>query len=124
MIASTALGERDPRRALEKARARIADPQDFTRSHSARSKTGAPCSPLQRSAVRWDASGALMWATGRRSDCPGNALLVEAAGGFRAFVELSTRGTHAEILALYDRAIAMASRRPDDDAPGATGSAS
>ena len=47
-----------------------------------------------------------MRVTGRRSGCVGFADLVAAAGGFRSFVELTTRGTHAEVLALYDQAIA------------------
>lgn len=108
-----------PLEALTAARAIIADPAHFTRSHSARSRPelhgrdlpasgdpGDPISPLHRDAYKWDASGALMKATGRRRNCPGFGLLVEAAGGFRSFVEITTRGTHADTLALYDRAMA------------------
>lgn len=49
-----------------------------------------------------------MQVTGRRSGCLGNDLLAAAAGGLRSFVEVTTRGTHADVLALYDRAIAVA----------------
>lgn len=86
----------------------IEDPEKFTRSHSARTSTGDPTVPTAGDAVKWDASGALMRVTGHRSNVPGFSYLVEAAGGFRKFVELTTRGTHADVLKLYDRAIRLA----------------
>lgn len=97
--------------ALTDARAIIADPACFTRSHSARSREeyegdpGDPTSPLGPRAIKWDASGALMKATGRRKNCPGFPALVRAAGGFRQYVKITTQGTHADTLALYDEAI-------------------
>lgn len=101
---------RDPHSALVAARELLGTPERSTRSHTARNKNGYPTSPLSSAAVSFDASGALVRVTGRRRDCPGFDVLVTAAGGFRAFAELTTRGTHAEVLAIYDRAIAATLR--------------
>lgn len=94
-----------PREALVAARALIADPASLTHSHSARNKMGYPVHPHAKTARQWNASGALMRVTQRRRRCPGNLQLLAAADGLRRFVEVETRGTHAAILALFDRAI-------------------
>lgn len=97
---------RDTQAALRAARELLADPTRFTQSHTARNRRGYPVIATARTAVQWDASGALMRVTGQRSRCPGFAELVAAAGGFRLFVDRTTRGRHADVLALFDRAIA------------------
>lgn len=100
------------REALIQARALIADPERWTQGAIARTLTGHICSKNDPAAVRWCAQGA----TWRVAEDPCEALdlldVIATEMGWNSDPEactpsanLNDHGTHADVLAMFDRAI-------------------
>jgi hypothetical protein len=100
---------------LRRVRTRIADPARWTTGSLAKRADGTPCMSTDERAARWDISGAVNLESiiDGANDIAGrtqaNRLLLAAAKERgRASVDAATdAGTHADGLALVDRAIAI-----------------
>lgn len=93
---------------LREARELISLPEHWTQGHSARDETGSFCSPRSSRARCWCAMGALERCGQFR---PG--VLWSARDLLRVLIDTCVSAyndhhTHAEVLALFDRAIAAA----------------
>lgn len=92
---------------LRSARARIATPETWTKGTAARNLTGHDVAANSKEAVCWCAMGAL-WADGPLASRVGTSFLRAAIDGVAvAKFNDGPDTTHADILALYDRAIAL-----------------
>ena len=97
---------------LRAARALIADPARWTQGEDARDACGSPAWAGRHasSAVCWSADGALMHVErDKNSFWPARDALVAAMGA--SAVVFNDTHTHAEVLAAFDRAIALAEAR-------------
>ena len=100
------------------ARAKIADEKNWTQGELARDAKGDPCKPLSPEAVCWCTDGALRFAQGEdnlyaRSYGPIGALMealsLEKDPSTTIPWRYNDSHTHAEVLAIFDRAIAAQS---------------
>lgn len=111
-----------PADTLRAARARIPSEGAWSKGLLARSAEGAPVFPTSSRAARWCAEGALD-TVGAAVFGPAWVFLTEAAKarGFPSIVALNDAltTTHADVLALYDDAIARA-EAAETLAPGAS----
>lgn len=94
---------------LKAARELISVPERWTQKESARHKNGNAIDWYDPNASCWCSSGALSKVFGSGSyrsltNCSG--ILNEVAGG--SFVYYNDAHTHAEVLAMFDRAISIA----------------
>lgn len=98
---------------LRRARALIADPEHWCTGDWARDAALIGAHPKDANACRWCASGALMAA----SDQPDGAgwVLTAAAHSLYAAEVIAVNDDlgHAAVLAMYDRAIALAESEPE-----------
>lgn len=110
-----------PSEVLRAARAKIEDERCWTKGASARDADGYPLSPYAPDAVCFCAFGAVLNALDDR------CVVAADAAPFIRFLRLETVGpvsffndthTHADVLALFDRAIAAAERAERGE-PGA-----
>ena len=94
---------------LSAARAIIAEPVRWTRYSAARNVRGQPVPAVDGLARCWCAYGALE-AVGGLADGPAGDLLRDAAEAVHgaSVVTCNDRLGHAAVLAMYDRAIALA----------------
>lgn len=92
---------------LRAARELIADPEHWCQGVAARSRKGREVKPTSRAAIAWCAIGACRRiAAGRDFDGAFLALDRVAAGaGASGVSTLNDHRTHAEVLAMFDRAI-------------------
>jgi hypothetical protein len=88
---------------LVAARALIEKPENWTQGAAAQDSKGRRVHPHHPEACRWCALGALTRAGDRAQD---GYRLLRAATGARSIIELNDDGTHPNILAAFDRAIA------------------
>lgn len=93
---------------LHRARGRIATHETWTKGASARNLSGRDVSGDDKEAVCWCAMGAL-WADGPSSSLIGAPFLRASVddGNVAAFNDAAGT-THTDVLAVYDRAIALA----------------
>lgn len=95
---------------LKRARNKIADRKQWTQFAFARSAGSGQVSPRSRQAVRWCAAGALHAVT--------TNLLGESLAFLEGFVEdrslaaYNDSHRHAEVVALFDKAIAILEAQP------------
>lgn len=97
---------------LIKARDLIADPKRWTRGVWATDRNGESCMPEMDGACAWCAVGALR----RASDGPQFFCALEALRdelGDRDPIKFSDTHTHAEVMTMFDTAIATAQARGD-----------
>lgn len=94
---------------LKAARAKIADPANWTRFTLARNAKGNPVAPTAKGATCWCAHGAL-YAVGGTAKSATENILYEAAGDtFHADpAEVNDNLGHVEVLKVFDIAIAKA----------------
>lgn len=93
---------------LRKARDLITDPAHWTQGESARNQYGEMVYPNSNTAVCWCAAGAISRAayTEEYSDqCAAERLLNACCAG--DFINYNDSHTHAEVLALFDKAIGI-----------------
>lgn len=122
---------------LIRARALIAEPKNWCRGRTARTAGGAACSTASQQAARFCAMGALLRATGeaaapitageyipRRTTAAGERLADALChmgcryGGVNSGVKVAyynDMAGHAAVLAMFDRAIAMAANEHEPD---------
>lgn len=94
---------------LQKARATIALPENWTQGAYARNKQGAACSALNKTARCWCASGALHKAwQGNYSVLYVDALNILGRVAGMSIIDYNDRHTHEELLAVFDKAIEIA----------------
>lgn len=96
---------------LRAARAKISDPQNWTREESARDDAGYPVEPLSHDAVCWCARGAISAAAKsgdefQASNVLRRAIREQAPDG--RITDFNDKHDHAEVLAAFDRAIQLA----------------
>ena len=94
---------------LRKARAVIEKPENWTKGTFARSAKGNPVSAVGRAACAWCAVGAVRRVTGYDQilfSRVGRALSYASDGPSIVTINDSPKATHADVLALFDRAIA------------------
>lgn len=93
---------------LVKARALIAHPRAWTQGCSARLADGTECSAGKEGACQWCAFGAL-YVVGGGAFERGVAALNTVLGFnlARELIEWNDRATHTDVLATFDRAIAL-----------------
>jgi hypothetical protein len=101
--------------ALRKARELISDPARWTQGFFAHSKTGRRVDPRGRSAVCWCVLGACDRVAGRSRNANADAQIAlhkARPRGYRNVAHYRDRPKrkHADVLALFDRAIAAAER--------------
>lgn len=101
-----------PREALERAKAHLRDESVWSRGYIARTAFGAPCMPNARCARAWSVRGALH-AANTNVDAvfyAERALLAALPATHRTLGDFNDdpATTHADVLALLDRAIALA----------------
>lgn len=108
---------------LKKSRELISDPSKWTQGVAARYTGGDPCQPHDQEAVCWCALGSVVWSV--YSVCDSRVVAVdlsssllelldkesgiphlEADGSPRPLAAFNDSHTHAEVLALFDKAIA------------------
>ncbi len=89
---------------LIRARARIEDPQHWTQGWQARDKFGSPVPTRSRRAVRWCPIGAVNVESG----VDAGRCIEDGPARLASFNDKPGR-THAEVLALFDRAIEVVS---------------
>lgn len=89
------------------AKTLISDPADWTRCALARRENGRECGPITAGAIKWCALG-VVYAVDASNFGERSALthLLECSGGNIA--SFNNSHTHAEVMALFDRAIARA----------------
>lgn len=95
-----------PREILIAARALIAEPEHWTQRAAARNRLGMPVGALEPSACCWCAAGALFRVAGRFNDrgyYAGMKALCPVTGP--GVVVLNDMSTHADVLAMFDKAI-------------------
>ena len=109
---SMATGERKKSEVLREAMALIAEPGRWCQGMDAATVAGKPVFASDNDAARWCAVAAVVRVVGGG---PGKArpvteVLREAAGqlGHRSAESLNDHGTHADVLAMFTRAIALA----------------
>lgn len=90
--------------ALKKARELIKDPSNWTQRASARNSAGESRSPSSSSACCWCASGALEKVCNKFFIGPWDAL--SRFTKMQTVITFNDSHTHAEVLALFDKAIA------------------
>ena len=100
---------------LQAAKAVLADPEAWTKGTVARDGLGRPVHPANTTAVCWDAGGALTRAGSMTARKPYNLVdaryhLTMVAGRHHGYTEFNDESdtTHADVLNLFDRAIARA----------------
>lgn len=92
---------------LRAARAKLAQPGGWTQFAWARDQYGRPCAYWEPQAVRWCAAGAIL-AGGSCCSSRWRALEMALPDGFEALGPFNdTRGSVADVIDLYDRAIAI-----------------
>ncbi len=100
-------------KALQDARAKIADRKHWTRGAFARNERGKGVSEMAPDAVRWCAIGSL-WSLNRPAVTEGLVLLLSAA--FELFdmdaMQVNDTLGHKAVLRMYDRAIELAGEKP------------
>jgi hypothetical protein len=94
---------------LRAARKRIEDPAHWTKGTFARDSDGFAVKVESPRAVCFCAIGAVYAAFGK-GDIVGARDYLDGAAGMRVVVDINDHGTHADVLALFDRAIALAER--------------
>jgi hypothetical protein len=94
---------------LRRARAKIERPECWTKGEYAKDTDGRKVGVRNPSAHCWCALGALM-ATGCTVETAGYLLRPHLPTEYRNAWSFNDRATHADILALYDRAIAVAEK--------------
>jgi hypothetical protein len=96
--------------ALRAARAHIADPAKWTQGAMAHDVHGTRCEPNSRAAVKWDAFGAFFAVRPNTAatHAAQDALLAAVPPGYHLISDYNDAAetTHADILALFDSAIA------------------
>lgn len=106
---------------LRAAKERISDPSKWCRVFHARDASNNGADPTSDKACRWCARGALLAECGinssataneaeRRLYVPADELLRRAAGP-QPVINLNDGGQHDAVMALYDKAIALAEAR-------------
>lgn len=114
---------------LKTARDLIADPERWTKGAYARHRDGELCAIEDKGACQWCAIGALFWATDVADTDEADEEIEDisterfamgmlydatcalgARGGVAEFNDAPER-THEEVMALYDKAIALAAER-------------
>lgn len=93
---------------LRKARALIKDPKNWTQKACARDKYGYEVDVDSREAYCFCTIGAIAKVSGRSTDGDARNALRDIIGGRRSIANFNDEHTHAEVLALFDRAIARA----------------
>lgn len=93
---------------LRAAKAKIEDPNRWTKGEYARDERGKPVNIASQEAVCWCVLGATGW-SGNVAD----KMLERALFGMSAHCDIdvfndASETTHADVMALFDRAIAMA----------------
>lgn len=101
---------------LIKARDLIADPAQWTQHANARDEEGISTNTFSEQATCWCSDGALVKASNQPENHSeyqrAGAALKEAAGG-QSYVEFNDTHTHAEVMTMFDTAIATAQARGD-----------
>ena len=92
---------------LKAAKAKIADPEHWTKRWFARTATDAKCMALSVRAVKWCAVGACE-TVGADYGRAWSLLRENAPGGSLPALNDAPETTHADIMALFDRAIEAA----------------
>lgn len=104
-----------PVEVLKSARELLSDEKRWTKYHAGRTELGVSADPCDRDAVRWCASGATRRVVGWNNT---DAITLDAArrqlrnvigDSITSWNDYSRR-THAEVLAAFDKAIALAER--------------
>lgn len=95
-----------PSEILKAARQKITPPEAWTKRAAARDHLGATVFADDKTAVCWCSIGAV-WATAYLCD-EAASYLDEVAGGAITLFNDAPERTHAEVLAAFDRAIALA----------------
>jgi hypothetical protein len=90
---------------LKAAKALISDEVRWTKGGNARDKDGAHVSAKSKNAVCWCMGGALLVIRSNRSS---EKLLRQVCGGSIARFNDAPATTHADVMAAFDRAIALA----------------
>lgn len=94
---------------LKAARAKIADPANWTRFTLARNAKGVPVAPQSKKATCWCAHGALYAVGGVRGSVSENILYEAAGDTFLADpAEVNDNLGHIQVLMVFDIAIAKA----------------
>ena len=98
---------------LRAAREKIAVPERWTQGTFARQKEGNPIGPLEPNAVCWCALGAVIAVAGRSLPALyARATINRMYGGDFAWFNDTSTTHHADILAVFDRAIAAEEQAP------------
>jgi hypothetical protein len=101
-----------PSEVLRAARAKIEKPENWTRRANARNLDGHAVSAVSGFAASWDANGACLSVADDWWACPAvNALrnaiaAIEPHSKITSLAGFNDTHTHAEVIALFDRAIA------------------
>lgn len=92
---------------LKAARDKISDPVRWTKGFLARTKDGLATGPRNKNAVCWCANGAL-FSVAKRADAAKALFFLRGfiPGGYCNVSVFNDNSTRAEVLALFDRAIA------------------
>lgn len=94
---------------LKRARAKLADPKRWTKGGFARDREDQLCEPSAPEACKWDIYGALVATAAERSVGEAHRALVDqiprGRGRHLVVWNDSQRTDHADVLALFDRAI-------------------
>lgn len=104
---------------LIRARDLIADPARWTQKSSARDAQGSRVNAFANTATCWCSDGALVkatdWPTGYEAYGRSSRVLREtvAGMGLDSYVDFNDTHTHAEVMTLFDTAIATAQARGD-----------
>lgn len=97
---------------LQAAKAKIADPKNWTKTHLARNDKGVPRMPLDADAVCWCAIGAISSVVSIYNGYAGTAVQRLTAAVFERGPEITVgvyndTHSHADVMSLFDRAIEL-----------------
>lgn len=97
---------------LKKARELIKDPENWTQKACARDKYGYEVEVDSKEAYCFCTIGAIAKVSGRSTDGDARNVLRDIIGGSRSIANFNDGHTHPQVLDVFDRAIALAERRP------------
>lgn len=89
---------------IKAARQVISDPDHWLRNHYAENADGETCWGYQEDAIKWCSTGAIQKVGG--NDTMISGIIAEAAGIISLIEANDHANDHAEIMAVWDRAIA------------------
>ena len=100
---------------LQKAKDRIAAPENWCQEELSRDKSGKRCDPTELTAAAWCASGAISYVMGRDAVCGDSAEHALRDASLELFGEIpasvNDSGTHEQVMRIYDVAIQKARTR-------------